>query len=160
MTRQSKRLQERLARKNGNSKKIISYGAYYKDDQADGFCFGLSTLTSPHTKAIIDRLIKCTDRMVEHYNKMSPEGKIIEVYECWGLLRQEILKYNKAAGVPVGRPAGFQANVSNKVSFGSATIAATTIDFLTRIGEIKNDNFNGMAFVYDMNGQLSKSEVC
>jgi len=156
MSRQERRRLERQQQKNNfrltSQKGPSTYGAYYKDDTNEGFAFTLnaivgSTESKVNTKDMIDRLVKCSTNMYNHYQKMTPAEKVQEVYECWGLLKQEIKKFNKVA-FPTGIRLGNTAKITPELA-GIAAIVCTTIDFLTRVGEIENDNYNGMAFGYD-----------
>jgi hypothetical protein len=129
-----------------------TYGAFYKDNTNEGFALTLNAIVGSeegksNTKSIIDSLIKCSTNMYNDYQKMTKEEKVQEVYECWGLLEQEIKKFNKIA-FPNGIRLGKTIDITSELA-GIGSVVSTTIDFLTQIGEIKNDNFNGMSFGYN-----------
>ena len=120
------------------------YGAYYKDDQSDGFLFTTSD------KEVIKDLMDCADKGVKEYNESTPEQKREMIEHDFGFLKQEIKAFNKAVGMPEGRPKGWvPKGYISQAALKAALVCSVTIDFLTRVGAIKNDNYNGMAFTYE-----------
>ena len=122
----------------------IFYGAYYKDDKSDGFMITFDD------RKLIKKLIETADMGYEEYMNASPDQKEAFIENDFGLLKQEIKNFNTAVGMPAGRPKGWgEGKPLNAAATKAALLCAVTIDFLTRIGQIKNDNYNGMHFAYD-----------
>ena len=148
MTIQQRRFQARQNQK----QQLISEGgpffngAFYKDDQEDGFAFTVDTQKGPQNQQLISMLLDTHDKMINDYNKMSDDVKEAEIVQQWEIMRANKDKFNKMV-FPEGRK-GFVKDIPVE-AIEPALLAGTAIHFLTTVGEIDNDNYNGMHFMYD-----------
>ena len=153
MSRQERRRLERQQQKNNfrltSQKGPISYGAYYKDDTAEGFNFSiLPGEFGDDTQSVINNFISCAEKMYNDSKKWNTSTRLEQIIACRRELREDIKEYNRLVNMPEGRPSGFYPQVSQE-AFKVAFMISTSIHFLTMLGDIKNDNYNGMAFMYD-----------
>lgn len=153
MTRQQRRLSERTKAKQAKSEpKIVSktgpsfYGAFYQDDKEDGFCLVLDKNQFKNNEWLINTLISTHDNMVKDYEMLPEDVQRDEVSYQKTILRQNIDKFNEIA-FPNGR-VGLSVDIPED-AYQYGIMAASSIHFLTTIGEIPNDNFNGMHFMYE-----------
>lgn len=149
LERDSKKPQAQLVSKNGP----ISYGAYYKDNTDEGFVFTIDCIQgTPEQKQInkkvINMMIGTVTNMLRDYRKYPEKTKKLMVDDQWNLLHESIEEFNKLA-FPNGKRGrlGVKVDITPEL-MKPGFMASTAIDFLTNVGEIKNDNYNGMAFHY------------
>ena len=146
-SRQQRRKEARQALKKFVTKTPMIMQALYKSDKGDkGFEFALDGRI-PEGKNLIEGQIECKNNMVEQYNEMPKEQKAKEVAFQFGLLEQEIEKHN-AIIYPNGRVDGGKMEEYTEEAVGAGALATSAIHFLTTIGEIKQDNWNGTQFMY------------
>jgi len=148
MTRQQRRFQQRKNQK----PQLVSqgspffYGAFYKDNQDDGFAFTVDSQKGPQNEMLISLLLDTHDKMMEDFNKMSEDLKEAEIVQQWGIMRANKDIFNKIV-FPQGRK-GFVKHIPSE-AIEPAIMAGSAIHFLTSVGEIDNDNYNGMHFMYN-----------
>jgi len=123
------------------------YGAFYRDDKEDGFCLTLESKNGKPTADMIRMMIETNDKMLKDFEMMPKEVQDEEIRYQRGFRDQEIVKFNNIA-FPKGRPMGMTNDVPD-AAYKHGIMAASAIHFLTSVGDIKNDEFNGMHFMYD-----------
>lgn len=148
MTRQQRRFQ---ARQTGKQQLISEggpffYGAFHKDDKMDGFAFTIDSKQGPQNSMLIKMLLDTHDNMIESYNDLPDEVQDDEILFQKDLLKRSTQAYN-AIVFPEGRK-GF-VNLIPQEAVEHGITAATAIHFLTTLGHITNDEYNGMHFLYD-----------
>jgi len=128
------------------SKGILVFGAYYKDDADDGVSVEFATFKDPKpgfTKFFYNTMKKCVDAERKEY-----EAGRLTKEEVWSQLKEAIVEFNiKSFGSPV-RPQRHHYQIDLMKCLEEINIIMTDIWLLTEIGEIQNDNFNGMNFAY------------
>jgi hypothetical protein len=129
-----------------NKKGIVIFGAYYKDDADDGVSVEFATFKDPKpgfTKFFYNTMMKCVDAERKEY-----EAGRLTKEEVWSQLKEAIVEFNiKCFGTPV-RPQRHHYQIDLMKCLDEINIIMTDIWLLTEIGEIQNDNFNGMNFGY------------
>lgn len=148
MTRQQRRFQ---ARQTGKPQLVSKdapffYGAFYKDDTADGFAFTVDSKKGPQNEYLISLLLDTAERMIKDYPNMTVDQRRAFVADQWTLMKESKDKFNSIV-FPEGRK-GFVRQIPQE-AVEHALLAGTAIHFLTDIGEIENDEYNGMHFMYN-----------
>jgi hypothetical protein len=123
------------------------YGAFYRDDKEDGFCLTLNRDKAEENGKLINTLVDTVSKMIKDYEMLPDDIQFEERQDIWNQTKLNIQKFNSIC-FPNGRVGNYVPDIPFE-AIESGMIAATGIDFLTRIGEIQNDNFNGMHFMYD-----------
>lgn len=148
MTRQQKRFQARQEGKGALVTKAgpFFYGAFYKDDKADGFAFTVDAKKGPQNAMLINMLIETSEKMVKDFYMLPKEQQDSQILDQKTILNYSMKAFNTIV-FPEGRK-GFINNIPDDAVEPGLT-AASSIHFLTSIGEITNDEYNGMHFMYD-----------
>jgi hypothetical protein len=132
-----------------SAKGPIFYGAFYKDDTAEGFNFAIKPgKYDDETQSTINNFISTAEKMYNDSKEWDEVTKMEQIIACRRHLVEDIKEYNKLVNMPEGRPSGFYPKVSQE-AFKVAFMISTSIHFLTMLGDIENDNYNGMHFMYD-----------
>ena len=132
-----------------SAKGPIFYGAFYKDDTAEGFNFAIKPgKYDDETQSTINNFISTAEKMYNDSKEWDEVTKMEQIIACRRYLAEDIKEYNKLVNMPEGRPSTFTAKIGPE-ALKPAIMICTSIHFLTMLGEIENDNYNGMHFMYD-----------
>ena len=130
-------------------RKLMSFGAFFKDDCDDGVSIYFHTFKDPKpgfTKMIHEATDMCRREMIREYR----EG-VITLKDIWDQLHACIHNFNiKCFGTSV-RPQRANYNIDVIKCMEEIIVIVGNIWVLTELGQIKNDNFNGMSFAYTYN---------
>ena len=131
---------------NTTAKHIIGFGAYYKDLDDDGVSIQFATFKDPRpgfTKFMYKAVRECVDN--DH--KELAAGRLT-VPEIWDQLHTAIAAFNfKCFGTNV-RPGHTDYQIDLLKCMPEVIVIMNNIWTLTELGEIQNDNYNGMNFMY------------
>jgi hypothetical protein len=128
------------------SRSIVMLGAFYKDDQDDGVSMAFNTLQDPKpgfTKFLYDNLIVVKNDMMAEVKS----GEI-SVDWIWDQLKEAIDAFNIRAFGSAVRPQKSMREVDIAPVMDLIIVIMGNIWILTELGEIQNDDFNGMMFAY------------
>lgn len=139
--------------------KIMAFGAYYHDDQDDGWSLCFSQGNEPvkgFTKMLADTTNKC---VAAEYNEYlthnyayfdNAQDRAQAIQNIWSNLKAAIREYNYEAFGTAVRPlkSQYQVNLNNEYLLSLITGCLTNIALLCKLGEIKDDNYNGMYYAY------------
>lgn len=129
------------------AKDVMGFGAYYKDLDDDGVSIQFATYKDPKpgfTKMIYKIVRDCVDKDHEEL----AAGRLT-VPEIWDQLHSAIAAFNfKNFGTNV-RPARTDYQIDLLKCMPEIIVIMNDIWTLTELGEIQNDNYNGMNFMYD-----------
>lgn len=133
-------------REKNRPRHIVSFGAYYKDLDDDGVSVQFSTYQDPKpgfTKFMYELVQDCVIKDREEL----AAGRLT-VPEIWEQLHAAIAAFNfKNFGTSV-RPSRTQYQIDLLECMHEIFVIMATIWTLTELGEIVNDNYNGMMFMY------------
>lgn len=140
-----------------NNSKIEQFGFYYKDNKEDGFSFNFGELYGMDRKEI-DFLYQsykdCTKAGLAELKKANhgcfntaTRAEAIQLIK--DDLAQAIESFNKLAFGSAKRPMNVDYHIVPKGDLTEALlVCCSNIWMLTELGEIKNDNYNGLNFMY------------
>lgn len=139
--------------------KCLSFGAFYKDDEDCGWSFNFDRkeigartfqfMYDLHTKMVAAELGRFKAGDWAYFNADSKEEAIELIQEQ---TEYAIHDFNVAAfGTPVrpDRSTGLSVNLNNHAILNGINVLMGNIALLTELGEIKNDEYNGMLFMYE-----------
>ena len=129
-------------------KKLVMFGAYYKDDCDDGWSFSMLSIDEP-VKGFTQVLHDCIHKAGNHLVKEVESGEI-DVNWIKGQMQYYIEQFNiKAFGSRV-RPlrSEYQMNLMDPDIMESILVIAGDIYALTILGVIPDNNYNGMNYAY------------
>tara|TARA_R110000803_G_C11812055_1_gene300827 strand:- start:35 stop:550 length:516 start_codon:yes stop_codon:yes gene_type:complete len=133
-----------------SAKGPIFYGAFYKDDTQEGFNFAISAdKYGDETQSIINSFISTSEEMYNDSKKWDEVTKVEQIAACRRHLIEDIKEYNKLANIPASGRIGYSITNLSPEAVRVAFMISTSIHFLTMLGDIENDNYNGMHFMYD-----------
>ena len=128
------------------TKELVAFGAYYKDLDDDGVSIQFTVYADPKpgfTKFMYDTVRE----LVEHDKQELAAGRLT-VPKIWGQLHSAIAAFNfKSFGTNV-RPLRSKYQIDLLKSMPEIIVIMNDIWTLTELGEIQNDTYNGMNFVY------------
>jgi hypothetical protein len=134
------------AKAKNTQRHIVGFGAYYKDLDDDGVSIQFMTFKDPKpgfTKFIYKAVQDCVDKDHEEL----AAGRLT-VPEIWEQLHTAIVAFNfKCFGTNI-RPKQTDYQIDLLKSMAEVIVIMNNIWTLTELGEIKNDNYNGMNFMY------------
>jgi hypothetical protein len=137
----------RLKEPSYTAKKMTAFGAYYKDLDDDGVSIQFSTLNDPKpgfTEFMYTHMAETKDDMIKDVRNGS-----LTTAEIHEQLKQAIRAFNYKNFGTHKRPAGqnkFKTDVLKCMQ--EIVVIISDIWALTELGVIKNDNYNGMQFMY------------
>ena len=124
--------------------KLIAFGAYYRDDQDDGVSIQFSTYCDPKpgfTEFIYQQVKECTDHMLEEVQS----GEITRD-EIWDQLHNAIVSFNFKCFGSNQRPSHNHYKMDVIECMQEIIVIMNDIWVLQELGEIPNDEYNGMMF--------------
>lgn len=140
--------------------KCLSFGAFYKDDEDCGWSFNFDReelgnnsfqfCYDQHIKLVKAELAQLRSGNFDYFDGSVNEEDAIE--SLWKQTKDVIHDFNiYAFGTPVrpDRSTGLKVNLSNRDIIRAVTMLMGNIALLTELGEIKNDEYNGMLFMYE-----------
>jgi hypothetical protein len=141
-----KQLKAAGARAKDKPRHIVGFGAYYKDLDDDGVSIQFATFKDPKpgfTKFMYHAVQDCVDKDREEL----AAGRLT-VPEIWEQLHTAIVAFNfKNFGTNV-RPERTDYQIDLVECMPEIIVIMNNIWTLTELGEITNDNYNGMNFMY------------
>ena len=128
-------------------KKILSFGAFYHDDLDDGVSVTFSTFNDPKpgfTEFMYDNMMEVKDGMIKEIRSGD-----LTIAEVWDQLHAGIKAFNLKSFGTIHRPSGRNDyKIDILKTMNELVVIISDIWILTELGQIKNDNFNGMNFMY------------
>lgn len=125
---------------------VLFFGAYYKDLDDDGVAIQFSTYNEAKP-GLTNMLYKNLFQVKNEGLKEVRQGTWT-IPEVWAQLKDSIYNFNiKCFGSPV-RPQQTDYNINLAECMPEIIVIMGNIWMLTELGEIKNDNYNGMNFAY------------
>jgi hypothetical protein len=141
-----KQLKAAGARAKNMPRHIVGFGAYYKDLDDDGVSIQFATFKDPKpgfTKFMYKAVQDCVDK-----DKEELAAGRLTVPEIWEQLHAAIAAFNfKNFGTNV-RPERTDYQIDLVECMPEIIVIMNNIWTLTELGEITNDNYNGMNFMY------------
>ena len=136
------------------SSQIIQFGAYYHDKDDDGVSICFSKMSDPKpgfTEFLYNQMLECKNEALKEIRNGS-----LTTAEVWDQLRHAIRWFNYKNFGTDQRPSGrniYQTDVIKCMN--EIVVIVSDIWTLTELGEIQNDNYNGMMFTYSDSNKLS-----
>lgn len=146
---------------NGRTKvqKCLSFGAFYKDDEDCGWSlnFNREELGERNFQFMYDQHVKLVEAElaqlhIGNFDYFDAVDKASAIDSLWEQTKNVIHNFNlDAFGTPVrpNRSTGLKVDLNNRDILREITILMGNIALLTDLGEIKNDEYNGMLFMYE-----------
>lgn len=125
---------------------ILTFGAYYKDLDDDGVAiqFGTNNEVKPGlTKMLYKTLTQVKDGGLKEVR----EGTWT-VPEVWEQLKDSIVNFNIKCFGTEERPQQYDYQINVVECMPEIVVIMGNIWMLQELGEIQNDNYNGMLFAY------------
>ena len=125
---------------------ILGFGAYYKDLDDDGVSIQFMTSQDPKP-GFTELMYKIVQECVNRDHEELAAGRLT-VPEIWEQLHTAIVAFNfKCFGTNI-RPVRVNYQIDLLKCKDEIVVIMNDIWTLTELGEIKNDNYNGMNFMY------------
>ena len=127
------------------TKELINFGTYYRDNEDDGVSINFNTLTGEpipgFTKVVYDNVTQCGDLMIADIKN----GKD-SVQAIFQQLKLAIKDFNVIVFGSEIRPkmSAYNVDLSNRELIQVMMVIMSDIYVLTELGHIKNDNYNGL----------------
>ena len=120
---------------------LATIGWFYKDDTADGFALACSNYDNPQLFKELNQLHDSISKIYDELGKISISEHLSELNRAikWWT------EHHDAVGRPKNKVVNWEVSPNTRTALYSI---CTTIQYLTHIGYIKNDNYNGMMFQY------------
>jgi hypothetical protein len=131
-----------------NQPQLYGFGAFYKDLDDDGVSIQFSVMQEANlrkgfTKMMYTNIESCVDGI----RKEIAEGTWT-VDGVWEQLREAIVCFNFKHFGTNTRPKNSEYVLDVLGSMDEIIVIMGNIWYLTEVGQIQNDNYNGMNFVY------------
>ena len=128
---------------------IAGFGAYYKDNLDDGVSIFLRQDDPNFPPNFVPTLYRNMSNAVTAELADIKNG-ITDTKEIWTQLKSAIYNFNiKCFGYGVTRPTKSNYQIDVKECMPEIIAIMSDIWILTELGEITNDNFNGMHYMYN-----------
>ena len=125
---------------------VLMFGAYYKDLDDDGVAIQF-TIDNEAKPGMTNLLYKTLGKVKDEGLKEIRQGTWT-IPEVWTQLKDSIYNFNiECFGSPV-RPQKTDYTIDVLKCMPEIIVIMGNIWMLTELGEIKNDNYNGMLFAY------------
>jgi hypothetical protein len=162
---QAKLRKQEIAQLKANSakqtKELIGFGTFYRDDKDDGVAISFNTLGNEpipgFTKHTYESTVECGNRMIE---KIKKGEKTVE--SIFQQLKEAIKLYNVICFGTEVRPQKITHHVTladnGVVNIDLITLISvimSDIYVLTELGVIKNDNYNGLHIMHMTDNRIT-----
>ena len=162
---QAKLRKQEIAQLKANSakqtKELIGFGTFYRDDKDDGVSINFSKLNGEpipgFTKVIYDSTVECGKHMMAEVRS----GELT-VQDIFAQLKEAIKHYNVICFGTEVRPQKMHHNVVladngviNTELIKMISVIMSDIYVLTELGVIKNDNYNGLHIMHMTDNRIT-----
>jgi hypothetical protein len=153
-------IQQLKANSAKQTKQLINFGTFYRDDKDDGVSINFNTLYNEpkpgFTKVVYDNVTQCGDAMIKAVKEGDDSAESILQQ-----LKMMIKQFNIIVFGSEVRPkmSSYQIDFSNRELIKVMMVIMSDIYVLTELGVIPNDNYNGLNIMTMIDNSKTKSAV-
>lgn len=136
---------------------LFCLNIFFRNDTPQGFGIGLTPEFFEDNPGLREQVINISQMTINHFKTLPEQERQEFIAETWVQLEECRLYFvnNKNKNLVEGSEA---TDLSDE-SFRTLSVALDDISFLESIGLLKSDEFNGIQWIWLINGQISTTNT-